>query len=668
MFGKMFLMELKDLKLTKHRMEICERLGLENSEDILNYYPFRYEEFNCVPYEEFNEGERVVLVGELISYPSTFRHGKLSTTRFKVLYDDEEIAVTIFNRPWIRNLGINDKITVVGKYNGKNSVTASNYYTKDVSNEIMPMYPSKEGISQNDIKKLIQYTYQKCGNELADLMPEEFVKGHGLIDYATAVRNIHFPESGKMLKMAMSRLKYEELLRFYVAGNILKGNGLNAIKIEKDFDRGMVDEFVKSFGYELTLDQEKCKDEILADLSSKKMMYRLVQGEVGSGKTAMAMIGLYANYLSGYQGALMAPTEILAKQHYETLKKAMEPFGVKVAVLFSAMNDEKNIKNMIRQGDVDVIVGTHALFSEDVDFKRLGLVIADEQHRFGVKQRKALKEKGKNCDFMLMSATPIPRTLASTVFGDMDVSTIETLPAGRKGCRTYLIKENSLRSVIDEIKAKLSEGRQVYIIASAIEKSDNYGGKDVMGLYEALSKEFEPYSTGLMHGRLSSEEKDEIMERFNRNEIQVLVSTTVVEVGVNVKNATVMAIYDADRFGLSQIHQLRGRVQRSSHEGTCYLLTSSRDAETLKRLQVLVDYNDGFKISYEDLRLRGPGDILGTRQSGLPSFILANIIEDKRFADAARADAQKICGDPDNEIYRDYYGKILEVATKNYID
>ena len=660
-------MKIDELKLTEKRKIICERLGFETSEEILNYYPFKYEEYDEVHYSDFKSGSAVCFRAEMISSPSTFRKGRLATTRFKVLYEEEEILVTIFNRPWVNNVGSNQSITIIGKYMGNNKVTASNYFTKDVIGEIIPYYSLKDGINQNEIKKLIEYTFNKCESELIDIMPAELKENHHLIDYKTALRNIHFPANKDLLKLSISRLKYEEFLRFYLALAILKGNTTSAVKEKKTFSKDKVNELIESLGFELTIDQKNAVNDILNDLSSSNVMYRLVQGEVGSGKTAVAMIGLYANYLSGYQGAFMAPTEILAKQHFESLRKMLEPFGVRVGVLYSSMPNEKEMKKSISDNEIDIVVGTHALFSKDVVYNRLGMVIADEQHRFGVRQRQALKEKGDNVDFMLMSATPIPRTLASSIYGDIDVSTIETLPEGRKGCRTYLIKRNSIVDIMPEIRNKLDEGRQVYIIAAAIEKSDNYNAKDVNGLYKALKEKFSPYKAALLHSKLSSEEKDEIMDKFNKNEYQILISTTVIEVGVNVKNATMMIIYDADKFGLSQLHQLRGRVQRSDYEGTCYLLTNNSEEDVLKRMEILCRSNDGFEISYEDLKLRGPGDILGTRQSGIPAFILGNLIEDTRFINAARDDAHLIMKNTDNPEYRKYYDKILQIASKNFV-
>lgn len=655
-------MEIKDLKLTDKRKLICEKLGLYSSDDILNYYPYRYETYEKVPYEKWIPGREITFTGSVASYPSTFRKGRLATSRFKMLVDEEIIYVTIFNRPWINNLHEEDEITVVGKYDGNNKVTASNYFTKDVTGEIIPVYSTKEGISQNEIKKLIQFTYNKCLNDIKETIPLKYVEAHKLIDYSTAIYNIHFPSSTDLLRKSLSRLKYEEFLRFYVALGIMKNNTLNTNKTGKKIDVSKIKEFVSSFEFELTADQKTAVNDIVKDLKSNATMYRLLQGDVGCGKTAVSMIGLYANYLAGYQGALMAPTEILAKQHYQSLSESLNEFGVKVGVLYSAMDNEKQAKEKIRNGEYDVIVGTHALFSKDVEYKNLGLVIADEQHRFGVKQRQALKEKGENCDFLLMSATPIPRTLASSIYGDMDISTIETMPSGRKGCITELIKKNSIVSIMGELKKKLNEGRQIYIIGAAIEKNENYSAKDITGLYESLKNEFSPYKVGMIHGKMSSFEKDEIMDEFNKNEFQILISTTVVEVGVNVKNATVMVIYDADKFGLSQIHQLRGRVQRSSYQGYCYLLTDSSDENTLKRLDVLCKNANGFDISREDLLLRGPGDILGTRQSGVPALILGNIIEDTRFIDAARKDANEILANLDDEDNASYYQRMAQIA------
>lgn len=658
-------MNLDELKLTDKRKLICQRLDLNNSDDILHYYPFKYEQYIYTHYDDFKAGEKVVFDGELISYPSTFRfRGNLSKTTFKVLFEEEVINVTIFNRPWVKTN--NNKIVIIGKYEGNNKVTATNFYTKDIKEilGIMPIYSLKEGIKQSEIKNLIDYTFKKC--EISDIIPSFLLKKHGLIDLNTALHNIHHPLSAKDLKSALARLKYDEFLRFYLSLAILNDENSTEVKKEKKIDINKINEFINSLPYPLTIDQRKAIDDILKDMSSNKPMYRLLQGEVGSGKTIVAMTCLYANYLAGYQGTLMAPTEILAKQHLLSFKEMLPSLNIEL--LISGNKNNKEIKERLKQGKIDILIGTHALFQEDVTFNKLGLVITDEQHRFGVKQRKALKEKGDNVDFMLMSATPIPRTLANSIYGNMAISSIASLPLGRKGCDTYLILKNSIVDILDDIKKQLENGKQVYIVASAIEASDSFGGKDVTHLFNSLGEVFKPYKMALMHSKKSGEEKDEIMNDFRENKYQILVSTTVIEVGVNVPNATCMVIYDADRFGLSQIHQLRGRIQRGSDRGTCYLLTDSKDENTLKRLEVLVGTNDGFKISEEDLKLRGPGDILGTRQSGLPTFILGDIFSDNTIINGAKEDVDTILNSLDKNEYKTFYDDVYKLMTSRFMD
>ena len=405
--------------------------------------------------------------------------------------------------------------------------------------------------------------------------------------------------------------------------------------------------------FELTKDQKTALQDVLKDMSSNRAMYRLVQGDVGCGKTVVAAIAMYAAVTAGYQGALLAPTEILAQQHFQSLQDTLGGFGIRTAVLYSGLSagEKSQIMQGTADGSIDLIVGTHSLLQDVVQFKKLGLVVADEQQRFGVDQRRTLKQKGNQADFLLMSATPIPRTLASTLFGDMDISTIESMPPGRKDPVTEYINENSFRSVLNEVNELLEQGRQLYVICAAVDQNEDYDARNVTDTAASLSKLFKNYKVGCLHGRMSSEEKQRIMGAFGRNEIQVLVCTTVVEVGMNVVNATGMIIYDADRFGLSQLHQLRGRIQRGSTQGRCWLLSGSKDERAAERLNVLVKSNNGFEISYEDLRLRGPGDILGTRQSGVPDFILGNIIEDTGIINAARSDAETIMNDPQNPDY-----------------
>lgn len=660
-------MDLEQLKLTDKRKEICKRLDFKDSIDILRYYPIRYEQNVLTHFNDFVVGEKVVFEGELISYPSTFRfRGNLSRTNFKVLYEEEEINITVFNRPWVK--ANNDKkIVIVGKYEGNNKVTATNFYTKDIEEilGINGIYSIKEGIKQSEIKKLVEYTFKKY--DIEDLIPSDLLEKHCLIDLKSALYNIHFPRCVNDLKTAMARLKYEEFLRFYLALEINQGDFESNQKKAKDFDINIINDFINKLPFKLTVDQNKAIDDILKDLKSNKCMYRLIQGEVGSGKTLVAFVSLYANYLAGYQGALMVPTEILASQHFESFINYFKD-EIKVALLTSSSMNTKEIKDKLKKGEIDVVIGTHALFSEDVSFDNLGLVITDEQHRFGVKQRKALLEKGKNVDFILMSATPIPRTLASSLYGNMDISSIMSMPSGRRGCDTYLINKNSIVDIMPFLKKELDNGRQIYIVASSIEQTDKYSGKDVVGLYNALKDEFGNYKVSLLHGKMKAQEKEEVMSSFKENKCQILITTTVIEVGVNVKNATVMLIYDSDRFGLSQIHQLRGRIQRGEYRGTCYLLTNSKEKDTLNRLDVLCKTNDGFKISEEDLKIRGPGDILGTRQSGLPTFILGNIFTDTKIIEASKEDIKYILSNLNDKSYKKFYEDVSKSMTSTYVD
>ena len=660
----MELMNVKEMKLTPKRQEICSRLNLETAEDILRYYPYRYEKYTKCSYDDFKIGETVVFDCELLKSPSVFRYqGNKSVTKFRVLYEGNELLITIYNRPWVSNLKIGNKITIIGKYEGNNNILASNYYLKDVDEiiGIKSFYSLKEGISNNDITKIVDIALNKTLNSLIDEMPEKFMKAHKLLSLQEALLNIHKPQDELELKKAIARLKYEEFLNFYSCLFYLSDNNDNNIDYSKEFKEEEVSSFMHNYSFEFTDGQLKAIKEVLNDLKSKKPMDRLIEGDVGCGKTAVCEVCAFATCLAGYQVALLAPTEILAKQHYDEFKKQFKDFGI--TLLTSSVINQKEIKEAIKNKEVDIIIGTHSLISQDVEFNNLGLVIVDEQQRFGVKQRQMLKSKGEKADLLLMSATPIPRTLASAIYGDKDISIIDTLPKGRKGCKTKLLNNNSISTELDDIKEQLKQGRQVYIVCASIE-GDESKIKDVNRIYKSLINVLCPFKLGLLHGKMKSEEKEEVMKKFAKNEIQVLISTTVIEVGISVKNATVMIIYDADRFGMSQIHQLRGRVQRGDKEGMCYLLTSSKDEKTLERLNVLCKTNNGFEIAGEDLRLRGPGDILGTRQSGLPSFVLGNIVEDTKFIEAAKKDAREIFEHKDE--YPKYLSKI-ENLTKNLL-
>jgi len=652
-------MDLSDkrLKLTSKRVQILHELGLYTTDDLLMYYPYRYEVITTSAFSDWKIKDKVWFEGEVVQLPRSWRKGRLVTTTFQVRFQEQILTVTIFNRPWAKSLNLNQILTIQGVYQGNCKVTAMSYDTKSLVEHapITPIYSIKDGIRQKTLQTIIHSVLNQLHDEIIDDIPEEFRQAYRLLPLKLAYRCIHIPSSMNEVQAAVRTLKYAEFLRFFTAIQLMRSTeGIRITKKPKIFSSKKIQQAIQSLSFEMTADQRDTLEKILYDMGSTHAMYRLVQGDVGCGKTVVATLALYAAFLSGYQSAMLAPTEILARQHYQSVNEVLAPFGVKTEVLYSALSSAKKneILKDVASGKIDILIGTHSMIQDTVTFHKLGLTIADEQQRFGVAQRKALKQKGEQVDFLLMSATPIPRTLAASLFGDMDVSTIETMPAGRITPITTLIKENSFRTVLEDVKRLLISGRQLYVICAAVDENEEYHARNVYDTMESIQKLFPQYKVACLHGRMSTDEKQAIMQAFHDNDIQILVSTTVVEVGVNVVNATGMIIYDADRFGLSQLHQLRGRIQRGSEQGYCWLLTASQDERVLQRLEVLVKSNNGFEISYEDLRLRGPGDILGTRQSGVPDFILGNIVEDTAMINQAQKDALKVMESADNPDYQ----------------
>ena len=652
-------MDLSDkrLKLTSKRLQILHELGLYTTDDLLMYYPYRYEVITASAFSDWKIKDKVWFEGEVVQLPRSWRKGRLVTTTFQVRSQEQILTITIFNRPWAKSLNLNQILTIQGVYQGNSKVTAISYDTKPLAehSSITPIYSIKEGIRQKTLQTIIHSVINQLQDEIIDDIPDEFRQAYRLLPLRLAYRCIHIPSSMNEVQIAVRTLKYVEFLRFFTAIQLMRSTeGIRIAKKPKIFSSKKIQQAIQSLSFEMTADQRDTLEKILYDMGSTHTMYRLVQGDVGCGKTVVATLALYAAFLSGYQGAMLAPTEILARQHYQSVNEILAPFGVKTEVLYSALSSAKKneILKDVASGKIDILIGTHSMIQDTVTFHKLGLTIADEQQRFGVAQRKALKQKGEQVDFLLMSATPIPRTLAASLFGDMDVSTIETMPLGRITPITTLIKENSFRTVLKDVNRLLVSGRQLYVICAAVDENEEYHARNVYDTMKSIQKLFPQYKVACLHGRMSTDEKQAIMQAFHDNDIQILVSTTVVEVGVNVVNATGMIIYDADRFGLSQLHQLRGRIQRGSEQGYCWLLTASQDERVLQRLEVLVKSNNGFEISYEDLRLRGPGDILGTRQSGVPDFILGNIVEDTAMINQARKDALKVMESADNLDYQ----------------
>lgn len=626
---------------------LLKKLNINTVDDLVTHYPYRYEFIKRSNLKEKCEDDKVIIDGKVEMIPILVRlKGNLNKMNFRLATSTKEIVgVSIFNRAYLKNqLLVGTNITVFGKYEkNKNVILASEIRMGLLpkGEKIEAVYHGTVGLNSKAISGFINTALMEYGNDLEDYIPKYLLEKYNFLNKKTALNIIHNPSTKEKLKEASIRLKYEELFVYMAKINYLKLKNKN-IKdgIEKDFDKEKLDKVIKSLPYELTVDQKLVLNEILEDLTSKRRMNRLLQGDVGSGKTIISIIAMVANYLSGYQSALMVPTEILATQHYETMKEILKDLNVNIALLTGSL--PKNKKDLIHEelklGKIDMVVGTHALIQEEVVYKNLGLVITDEQHRFGVLQRTSLQNKGIMPDVLYMSATPIPRTYALTLYGDMDISTIRTLPKGRKPIKTYLKSYSEIKDVLKMMYEELLKNHQIYVIAPLIEESETLDLTTVNELKDKMNLAFgEKYNVGIIHGKLKQTEKDKIMEDFVNNKIQILISTTVIEVGVNVLNTTMMVIFDANRFGLSTLHQLRGRVGRSALESSCILI-SDYDSE---RLNVMTTTNDGFEISEEDFKIRGHGDLFGTKQSGDMTFKIADIKEDYKILLQAKKDSME---------------------------
>ena len=626
---------------------LLKKLNINTVDDLVTHYPYRYEFIKRSNLKEKCEDDKVIIDGKVEMIPILVRlKGNLNKMNFRLATSTKEIVgVSIFNRAYLKNqLLVGTNITVFGKYEkNKNVILASEIRMGLLpkGEKIEAVYHGTVGLNSKAISSFINTALMEYGNDLEDYIPKYLLEKYNFLNKKTALNIIHNPSTKEKLKEASIRLKYEELFVYMAKINYLKLKNKN-IKdgIEKDFDKEKLDKVIKSLPYELTIDQKTVLNEILEDLTSKRRMNRLLQGDVGSGKTIISIIAMVANYLSGYQSALMVPTEILATQHYETMKEILKDLNVNIALLTGSLpKKEKDfIHEELKLGKIDMVVGTHALIQEEVVYKNLGLVITDEQHRFGVLQRTSLQNKGITPDVLYMSATPIPRTYALTLYGDMDISTIRTLPKGRKPIKTYLKSYSEIKDVLKMMYEELLKNHQIYVIAPLIEESETLDLTTVNELKDKMNLAFgEKYNVGIIHGKLKQTEKDKIMEDFVNNKIQILISTTVIEVGVNVLNTTMMVIFDANRFGLSTLHQLRGRVGRSALESSCILI-SDYDSE---RLNVMTTTNDGFEISEEDFKIRGHGDLFGTKQSGDMTFKIADIKEDYKILLQVKKDSME---------------------------
>lgn len=625
--------------------ELLNKIKIYTVEDLLNYYPYRYDIIKRSDLSNLSDGDKIIIDGIVEGQPTTIYINKsLKKMIFRISTKTMILNITLYNRTHLySDLKSGKEVTIIGKYNKlKNTVIVSDirFGLLPPSAKIEPIYYTTEGLTVKQISKFEAIALEN-DYDVIDLVPRYIEEKYNLMNKKSAIKNIHVPEDILLLKKARQRIKYEELFMYVLKINYLKNKINNDnLAIERNIDKDKLDKFIKSLPFELTLDQDKAVNDIINDLSIKKRMNRLLQGDVGSGKTVIALIAVYANYLSKYQSALMAPTEILAVQHYEEAKKIFSKYKLNIALLTSSTSnkDKKTIYEELENGKIDLIIGTQALIQENVKYKKLGLVITDEQHRFGVNQRDTFKGKGISPDVLSMSATPIPRTYALTIYGDTDVSSIKSKPKGRKEIVTVFKKEKDITDVLEIMKKELELNHQIYVVAPMIDTESDSEKESVYDLEEKMNKAFGKISKiGIIHGKLDPKDKDKIMKDFEKNKINILISTTVIEVGVNVPNASMIVIFNANMFGLSTLHQLRGRVGRGDTQSYCVLVAK----ESEERLRFLENTSDGFEISEYDFQTRGEGDLFGTRQSGELGLKMANIKRDFKMLLKAKEDADE---------------------------
>jgi len=672
--------EIKIKGVTKINLPKLKKLGIFSLYDLFYHFPRAYE--NRDNYKKINDvldEEFVILKGTVVNIANRF--SKRGMVMVSAVLSDETGMMELlwFNNRYVKNnVKVGNEIMVYGKVkkgmklqiiNPEYKKIDEKYFETKKENQILPIYPSTESLRQISIRKIIEAALNSYGYLLYENMPNEFLKKEKIIGRKEAMLNIHFPESEAKKEEAQKRFMFEEILLLEMG--ILQSrfqsekNNKNVYKLEDK--KNLVSKFIKSLPYELTKAQKTVITEIYKELKAGKIVNRLIQGDVGSGKTIVSFVILLYMIENGYQGAIMAPTEILSIQHYLGIIDEFSKLDIRVELLTASVKGKKREKllNEIKEGLVDIVIGTHSLIEEDVVFKNLGLIVIDEQHKFGVRQRKLLRDKGNLANLIVMSATPIPRSLALTIYGDLDVSIIDELPSGRSPIKTKWIKDEiEKQKMYDFIDRMIEKGRQVYIVSPLIEESETLNVKSAQETFEEYKDIFPNRRIDIIHGRQKYKEKQEVMEKFKNHKIDILVSTTVIEVGVNVPNATVIVIRDAQRFGLSSLHQLRGRVGRGSHKSYCFLESKTNNEVSVKRLEVMEKTTDGFKIAEEDLKLRNSGEIFGIKQSGMSDMVFTDIVrnvkEIKKVHDFVIWYLEKNNGQIENEFLKmDIYKKFF---------
>ena len=659
---------LEDIKgIGPKTLKLFQNLNIFTIQDLITYYPYKYKLYHPVTLDNYEENTEVLINGYVASDAKIYYIKRnLNKISFRLNTGTKLINVTIFNRPFIKqHLLLNKHISVIGKYNIKtNTFTASDIkLTPIIKDEIEPIYHTTQGLKQVNIHKIINNLLEK-NIYVPSLIPEEYIKEYSLLDKLTAIKEIHNPTSTNNLKQAEICLKYEELFEYTLKINYLKYlKDKTTSSYIKTFDTSKLDNLIASLPFKLTDSQVNAVEDIKKDFNSPKHMNRLILGDVGSGKTIISFLALYMNYLSGYQGVLMAPTEILIKQHYENIKKILTDLNIEILTGSTTKKDRDKIIENLKKGQIDILLSTHSVLNDDVVFKNIGLVVTDEQHRFGVNQRKNLQNKGENVDVLYMSATPIPRTLALTIFKDMDITEIKTKPLNRKPKITKLYKTSEIKEVLYEMLDEIKKGHQIYVVSPLIEnEEENTKLASVNYLYEKINVALNgKVPIGVLHGKLKNEEKENIMNDFKSNKTKILISTTIIEIGVDVSNATMIVIFNAERFGLATLHQLRGRIGRNDIESKCILIS---DYYT-PRLKILEESEDGFYISEKDFELRGAGDLFGVKQSGDMVFKIANLNKDFKILKKCSEDSLNFLNKHINEIDKYPIQKNIISGVKN---